>query len=249
MGNIDTHSGFGLGRPDTGGGITVSLHLGAAVRGPGLRPHPAPPRCPLDGVRQRSRTNKCTPLDDYPREDYILADMKRKTLRDEIQQTKDFPSLGAEVYLNLLRTAEALSVGPQGLLRDAGVSHSQYNVLRILRGAGDSRLSCREIVDRMVTRDPDMTRLLDGLEAKGAGRAHAVGPRSTRDRLPDLGVRSRTPDRAGHAFAGRSHRSVQAPLRAQAEATDALAGGSTSEPGSLIGNSNSSRPSIHKRTR
>ncbi len=93
--------------------------------------------------------------------------MKRKTLQDEIQQTKGFLSLEAEVFLNLLRTAEALSVAPHGLLRDAGLSHSRYNVLRILRGAGDSRLSCREIVDRMVTRDSDMTRLLDGLEREG----------------------------------------------------------------------------------
>ena len=93
--------------------------------------------------------------------------MKRKTLLDEIQQTKGFPSVEAEVFLNLLRTAEALSAGPNGLLRDSGLSHSQYNVLRILRGAGDSGLCCREIVDRMVTRDSDMTRLLDGLEGKG----------------------------------------------------------------------------------
>lgn len=93
--------------------------------------------------------------------------MKRKTLLDEIQQTKGFPSVEAEVFLNLLRTAEAMSAAPDGLLRDAGLSHSQYNVLRILRGAGDSGSSCREIVDRMVTRDSDMTRLLDGLEGKG----------------------------------------------------------------------------------
>lgn len=66
--------------------------------------------------------------------------MKRKTLLDEIQQTKGFPSVEAEVFLNLLRTAEALSAGPNGLLRDSGLSHSQYNVLRILRGAGDSGL-------------------------------------------------------------------------------------------------------------
>lgn len=104
--------------------------------------------------------------------------MTHKTLRDAIQQTKGFPSLGAEVFLNLLRTAEALSAAPHGILRDAGLSHSQYNVLRILRGAGDSGLCCREIVDRMVTRDPDMTRLIDGLERKGlVGRN-----RSERDR-------------------------------------------------------------------
>ena len=106
------------------------------------------------------------------------ADMKRKTLRDEIQQTKGFSSLEAEVFLNLLRTAEAVSVAPLGILRGAGLSQSQYNVLRILRGAGDSRLSCREIVDRMVTRDSDMTRLLDGLERKALVERN----RSERDR-------------------------------------------------------------------
>ena len=119
-----------------------------------------------------------SPLDDHPREDHFATIMKRKTLLDEIQQTKGFPSVEAEVFLNLLRTAEALSVVPHGLLRDAGLSLSQYNVLRILRGAGDSQLSCWEIVDRMVTRDPDMTRLLDGLERKGLVERN----RSERDR-------------------------------------------------------------------
>ena len=93
--------------------------------------------------------------------------MKRRTLRDEIQQTRDFPSLETEVFLNLLRTAEFVSVGPDRVLRNAGLSRSQYNVLRILRGAGTAGLFCREIVDRMVTRDSDMTRLLDGVERKG----------------------------------------------------------------------------------
>ena len=71
-----------------------------------------------------------------------------------------------------------VSVAPHALLRDAGLSPSQYNVLRILRGAGDSRLCCREIVERRVTRDPDMTRLLDGLESKGLVERN----RSHRDR-------------------------------------------------------------------
>ena len=121
--------------------------------------------CPATPEPWQSSQN--IPLDNHPREDYYPARMKRRTLRDEIQQTKAFPSLEAEVFLNVLRTAEAVAVAPHGLLRNEGLSHSQYNVLRILRGAGDSRLRCREIVDRMVTRDPDMTRLLDGLERKG----------------------------------------------------------------------------------
>lgn len=91
---------------------------------------------------------------------------KRKTLKDEIQQTKAFESLEAEVFLNLLRTTEALSTKITALLRAHGLSHSQYNVLRILRGAGGDGLCGRDIVERMVTRDSDMTRLLDGLESK-----------------------------------------------------------------------------------
>jgi len=88
------------------------------------------------------------------------------TLKDEIQQTKAFDSPEAEVFLNLLRTTEALATESDTLLRRFGLSRSQYNVLRILRGAGNPGLSGRDIVERMVTRDSDMTRLLDGLERK-----------------------------------------------------------------------------------
>jgi len=91
---------------------------------------------------------------------------KRKTLKDEIQQTRAFDSLETEVFLNLLRTNEALATESDTLLRRFGLSRSQYNVLRILRGAGNPGLCGRDIVERMVTRDSDMTRLLDGLERK-----------------------------------------------------------------------------------
>jgi len=91
---------------------------------------------------------------------------KHKTLKEEIQQSKDFNNLEAEVYLNLLRTTENLSTKANALLRQFGLSQSQYNVLRILRGAGEQGLCGRDIVERMVTRDSDMTRLLDGLEKK-----------------------------------------------------------------------------------
>jgi len=59
---------------------------------------------------------------------------KHKTLKEEIQQSKDFNNLEAEVYLNLLRTTENLSTKANALLRQFGLSQSQYNVLRILRG-------------------------------------------------------------------------------------------------------------------
>ncbi len=92
--------------------------------------------------------------------------MAKRTLKEEIGQSADFASKEAEVIRDRLRTTEALSAKPLALLRGEGLSHSQYNVLRILRGAGSPGCSCRDIVERMVTRDSDMTRLLDGLEKK-----------------------------------------------------------------------------------
>lgn len=87
-------------------------------------------------------------------------------LQDEIKQGKPFGSLQAEVLLNLMRTTDALARGVENILKLAGLSHAQYNVLRILRGAGDQGLCCREVADRMITRDPDITRLLDRLERR-----------------------------------------------------------------------------------
>ncbi len=88
-------------------------------------------------------------------------------LRAEIQQRRPFGSLEQEVYLNLLRTADALVGRAETTIKPAGLTHTQYNVLRILRGAGREGLSCREVSDRMLTRDPDITRLLDRLEVRG----------------------------------------------------------------------------------
>jgi len=88
-------------------------------------------------------------------------------LKDEIKQAKPFESLESEVFLNLMRTADALSRGSEEILKLAGLSHTQYNVLRILRGAGDRGLCCREVAERMITRDPDITRLLDRMERRG----------------------------------------------------------------------------------
>ncbi|MGE5850021.1 MAG: MarR family transcriptional regulator, partial [Candidatus Methylomirabilota bacterium] len=62
--------------------------------------------------------------------------------------------------MSLLRTADALMQGVAAALKPAGLSPAQYNVLRILRGAGPDGLACREIGERMITKDPDITRLL-----------------------------------------------------------------------------------------
>ena len=69
------------------------------------------------------------------------------------------------VYLELLRTTDLLSRGIVQVLKEHALSATQYNVLRILRGAPDG-LPCGEIANRMITRDPDVTRLLNRLEKR-----------------------------------------------------------------------------------
>lgn len=88
-------------------------------------------------------------------------------LTDEIKQQKPFPSVQEEAILALARTADQLAAPMNEILRGANLSHSQYNVLRILRGAGEEGHACGEISERMVRRDPDLTRLLDKLESRG----------------------------------------------------------------------------------
>jgi DNA-binding MarR family transcriptional regulator len=90
-----------------------------------------------------------------------------RRLREEINQQQPFESLEQETVLNVLRTADVLLQRITAALKPFKLSHSQYNVLRILRGAVPEGLACREIGERMITRDPDITRLLDRLEARG----------------------------------------------------------------------------------
>ena len=92
---------------------------------------------------------------------------KVKTIGEEIQQTRPFVSLRSAAYLNLQRTAERLDTEFSRLLRSCGLSPPQYNVLRILRGAGTGGASCAQIGERMVTRVPDVTRLVTRLESAG----------------------------------------------------------------------------------
>ena len=87
-------------------------------------------------------------------------------LRKEIKQTRPFASIEEEAFLGLQRTADALMRGMVEVLKPAGLSPTQYNILRILRGAGEDGLACREVSERMISHDPDMTRLLDRLEAR-----------------------------------------------------------------------------------
>ena len=76
------------------------------------------------------------------------------------------PSPEEAAFLDLLRTTDMLSRGLVHILKVEDLSSTQYNVLRILRGALEG-LPCGEIGNRMITRDPDITRLLDRLEKRG----------------------------------------------------------------------------------
>jgi DNA-binding MarR family transcriptional regulator len=99
-------------------------------------------------------------------------------LQSELKQTKPFTSLGEEAGLGILRTAAILEHSTQEALRPFGLTGTQYNVLRILRGAGEVGLCGREVGERMITRVPDVPRLLDRMEEAGLIRRE----RDTNDR-------------------------------------------------------------------
>jgi DNA-binding MarR family transcriptional regulator len=86
------------------------------------------------------------------------------SLREDLKQRKPFPSLEEETHLNVVRTSATLQDAVDDLLKPHGISGTQYNVLRILRGAEPVGLCRNELRDRMVTRMPDVTRLLDRME-------------------------------------------------------------------------------------
>ncbi len=88
-------------------------------------------------------------------------------LQAELKQTVPFASPEQEAYLSLLRTADALQSAMESRLKEFALTGTQYNALRILRGAGPDGLPCSEIGERMITHDPDITRLLNRLEHRG----------------------------------------------------------------------------------
>lgn len=87
-----------------------------------------------------------------------------KDLKAELKQRKPFRSLEHEAHLSLQRTAAQLEHEFDGVVKPHGITSTQYNVLRILRGAEPSGLCRNEIGARMVRSVPDVTRLLDRLE-------------------------------------------------------------------------------------
>ena len=89
---------------------------------------------------------------------------------EEIKQTKPFRVHGLEANITILRTADVLHHAVERAMAPFGISHQQFNILRILRGAGDSGLPTLEIASRMVSRSPNITRLMDKLIAKKLAR-------------------------------------------------------------------------------
>ncbi|HEX5242584.1 MAG TPA: MarR family transcriptional regulator [Tepidisphaeraceae bacterium] len=108
---------------------------------------------------------------------------KSLVLRAPIQQ---------EAFLAILSAADALAAELEAVLKEFDLSATQYNVLRILRGAGDEGLPCGRIAERMITRDPDMTRLLDRLEKRGLieRSRDANDRRVVRGRISPAGLRA-----------------------------------------------------------
>jgi DNA-binding MarR family transcriptional regulator len=87
-------------------------------------------------------------------------------LQQELKQRKPFQSAGQEAVLGLMRTTDLIRRHGAALVEPHGITLQQYNVLRILRGAGDEGLPTLEVAERMVEQTPGVTRLLDRLEAK-----------------------------------------------------------------------------------
>ncbi len=89
------------------------------------------------------------------------------SIREEIRQTRPFPSAPQEALVALLRTADLIGRFVDDLIEENGITGQQYNVLRILRGAGEAGLPTLDIAERMIEQTPGITRLIDRLEEKG----------------------------------------------------------------------------------
>jgi DNA-binding MarR family transcriptional regulator len=89
------------------------------------------------------------------------------TVGEEIHQTKPFATIEEELLVSLLRTTDVLHERFEQIIRPFNISMTQYNVLRILRGAEPIGRTCGEIGERMIAREPDVTRLLDRMDKAG----------------------------------------------------------------------------------
>jgi DNA-binding MarR family transcriptional regulator len=98
--------------------------------------------------------------------DYVTGQAIMGSIRDEIRQTRPFASPADEAVVTLLGTADRVHTALSQVVEAHGITLQQYNVLRILRGAGEEGLPTLEIASRMIEHSPGITRLIDRLEAR-----------------------------------------------------------------------------------
>lgn len=91
----------------------------------------------------------------------------RRTLAEEIGKKKPFDSAEVEAYLNIVRTADRLTWAEAQLCKAHGISPTLYNTLRIVQGGGERGVQTQTIAEHLITRQPDVTRLVDRLEKMG----------------------------------------------------------------------------------
>jgi DNA-binding MarR family transcriptional regulator len=96
------------------------------------------------------------------------------SLQQELHKKHPFDTPEQEAYLNIIRTCHHLAAVEERFMRQYGLSGPKYNVLRILRGIGGEGAPCSVIRDHMITRVPDITRLIDRLERDGLVTRHRV---------------------------------------------------------------------------
>ena len=111
------------------------------------------------------------------------------TIARQLKQKSPFSSQEEEIFLGLcVAAARVAEPWVQFLKTTADLTSNQYNVLRILRGSHPARLTCSDVGERMITRDPDITRLIDRLERRGL----VERVRSSRDRrVVEVGITAR----------------------------------------------------------
>jgi DNA-binding MarR family transcriptional regulator len=98
-----------------------------------------------------------------------------RSLQDELQQTRPFQSIAEEALVATMRTAALLRRAVAQRVEPYGISPAQYNVLRILRGAGEGGLPTLAVRDRLIEEAPGITRLIDKLEDAGYVRRDRTG--------------------------------------------------------------------------
>lgn len=105
--------------------------------------------------------------------------------------TKKIVNLAEDAYIHIQKTADALLNGATAVLKPAGLTPTQYNVLRVLRGTHPDSVTCGELAEQLINKDPDITRLMDRMEARHliSRERHKRDRRHVTIRITDAGLR------------------------------------------------------------